>query len=150
MTSTITYRFGRATDVEELVALDAICFPPEIRYSKRVMRYYALHRESETIVAEQDGRIAGFVIAHVMFEGCGEIVTIDVHPDARRLGIGRELLRRADESMRRRGCRIAFLEVDCANTGALALYREFGYVVREKYLEDTTPRYLMEKSIEQE
>ncbi|MHB0970078.1 MAG: GNAT family N-acetyltransferase [Thermoanaerobaculia bacterium] len=141
------YRNAKASDLDALVALDAICFPPEIRYSKLVMRYYALHRDSETFVAESNGSIVGFIIAHLFFEGCGEIVTIDVHPDARRLGIARELMRRAEESLATRGASIAFLEVDCDNSGALALYREFGYVVRERYLEGRTPRYLMEKTI---
>jgi ribosomal-protein-alanine N-acetyltransferase len=141
------YRGVNASDVDALVALDAICFAADIRYSKLVMSYYALHRDSETIVAEDAARIVGFIIAHLFFEGCGEIVTIDVHPEARRLGVGRELLRRAEESLARRGANIAFLEVDCDNSGALALYQEFGYVVRERYLEGETPRYLMEKAI---
>lgn len=141
------YRDAKASDLDALVALDAICFPPDTRYSKLVMRYYALHRDSETIVAEDAARIVGFIIAHLLFEGCGEIVTIDVHPEARRLGVGRDLLRRAEESLTRRGVSIAFLEVDCDNSGALALYQEFGYVVRERYLEGKTPRYLMEKAI---
>jgi ribosomal-protein-alanine N-acetyltransferase len=46
---------------------------------------------------------------------------------ARRRGVGRALMALAEEEGRRRGCRMATLEVRRSNAPALALYRAIGY-----------------------
>jgi ribosomal-protein-alanine N-acetyltransferase len=46
-----------------------------------------------------------------------------VVPDARRQGLGRELLRRFVDDSRRMGAEQVFLEVRIGNTAAIALYR---------------------------
>ena len=56
-----------------------------------------------------------------------KINNIAVHPEHRRAGLGRWLLRRVVEHARRGGCSVARLEVRTSNRAALALYREHGF-----------------------
>lgn len=144
----IRFRDATTADLASLVRLDAVCFSPRTRYSTDVMRFFAFHRHSRTIVAadEQD-RIAAFIIVHLLRKGIGEVVTIDVEPDHRRHGLARSLMERGEEWLRQQGARGIFLEVDEDNSAAIALYRKFGYQVRQPFLEDRKRRLLMEKEL---
>lgn len=64
------------------------------------------------------GRIAGPEV---------ELLTLAVHPEARRQGIGRTLLAGFEGHARQKGAKQAFLEVAEQNQGAIALYRAQGY-----------------------
>ncbi|MBI3932355.1 MAG: ribosomal protein S18-alanine N-acetyltransferase [Acidobacteria bacterium] len=55
------------------------------------------------------------------------IHNLAVHPDHRRRGLGRRLLRLALETARGRGAETAHLEVRASNWAALALYRALGF-----------------------
>ncbi len=143
----VAYRDSSLSDLPALVALDALCFAPGVAYPKRLMRFFVEHRASHTIVAEREGRVVGFVIARAARDA-GEIVTIDVAPEMRRSGVGAELMKRAETSMKKRGAEVAYLEVDQANEPALRMYERFGYTVLEEYVEESgTPRYLMMKAL---
>ena len=71
-------------------------------------------------------RLLGFVLARAV-AGEGEILTIAVHPSARRRGIGRRLLADLHAKLRRAACTRLFLEVAADNAPALALYAAAGY-----------------------
>lgn len=51
-----------------------------------------------------------------------ELLTLAVHPDARKRGYGRAALRQFDEMASQRGAQTAFLEVAADNLAAYALY----------------------------
>jgi [ribosomal protein S18]-alanine N-acetyltransferase len=143
----IVYRDARPDDLPALVELDSICFEPGVAYPERLMKFFVRHPASHTIVAEQDGKPVGFVIARAARKA-GEIVTIDVSPDVRRAGIGAELMRRAESSMQARGASAAYLEVDQVNQPAIRLYETFGWSVVERYVEhDGKPRFVMKKQL---
>ncbi|MEB3882103.1 ribosomal protein S18-alanine N-acetyltransferase [Lyngbya sp. CCY1209] len=68
------------------------------------------------------------------------ITLLAVHPDYRKLGLGKTLLRALLESARRRGLARATLEVRASNAIAIALYERFGFQVagtRRGYYADT-------------
>ncbi len=56
-----------------------------------------------------------------------ELLTLAVHPDARRQGQARDLLERFESRARESGAEEIFLEVAETNAAALALYRDAGY-----------------------
>lgn len=66
--------------------------------------------------------LAGRVVADE-----AEIITVAVHPDHRRGGIALHLLSLFEDIARSRGAGSVFLEVDEANTGAMALYLGVGF-----------------------
>jgi ribosomal-protein-alanine acetyltransferase len=68
----------------------------------------------------------GFIVIQVAADEA-EILTIGVRAAARRRGIGAALLEAALESAYKRDARAMFLEVDCANYQAIALYKGHGF-----------------------
>lgn len=143
-----TYRDVEARDLQRLVDLDAVCFSPETRYNHEVMRFYAFHRNSRGIAAvDERDFIVAFIIVHLLRTGIGEVVTIDVAPEARRLHLGETLMRQGEEWLLSRGARGIYLEVDEDNEAAIALYEKLGYEVRQPFLEDGKRRLFMEKAL---
>ena len=127
-------------DFETLWRMDQECFPPGIAYSRTELKAYVRHRQSFTLVAQEDapetngGKIAGFIVAHSA--PTGHIVTIDVLPAARRSGVGSLLLRAAEDRLRAGGARAVGLETAVDNLSALSFYKRHGYSVIR-----TWPRY---------
>ncbi len=68
----------------------------------------------------------GFALARAT-AGEAEILSIAVHPSARRRGIGRALLSELHGALRRASVARVFLEVAADNAPALALYEAAGY-----------------------
>jgi len=78
--------------------------------------------------------IAGFVTFHYMRQGYGHVITIDVHPDARRHRLGTLLLNAVCERLRKMTAFMVVLEVAANNHSALAFYDKHGFK-RVKVLE---------------
>jgi ribosomal-protein-alanine N-acetyltransferase len=78
--------------------------------------------------------IAGFVTFHFQKQGYGHIITIDVHPDARRHHLGSLLMSAACERLRKLTAFMVVLEVAVNNHSALAFYDKLGFK-RVKVLE---------------
>lgn len=89
-------------------------------------------------VAEVDGRVAAaLVLWRVLDEA--HIATIAVHPDFRRQGLGKALLRAGMDAAYAEGARIYHLEVRAGNWAAQKMYADFGYEIvgrRPKYYQD--------------
>ncbi len=77
------------------------------------------------------GTANGVVIAYgvlLFAPGEAQLLNLTVAPEARRLGIGRALLRRFLADARARGAEQCFLEVRVSNEAATALYAKEGFV----------------------
>ena len=70
---------------------------------------------------------AGFIIARVVVDEL-EILSIGVLKGMRRRGVARTLMDHVIAEAIRRGARVAHLEVGEDNPGAIALYRDMGFV----------------------
>jgi pimeloyl-ACP methyl ester carboxylesterase/ribosomal protein S18 acetylase RimI-like enzyme len=70
----------------------------------------------------------GFLHGTIARDGTGEVESIGVVDRAKRLGLGRWLLRRCEQLLDERGARAIALRVAESNEAALALYRREGYV----------------------
>ena len=86
-------------------------------------------------VGEREGRIVAY---GVLMLGAGEaqLLNLSVVPDARREGLGRELLRRFLTDAARFGTEQFFLEVRLSNVPAIALYESEGFTAvarRDRY-----------------
>lgn len=144
----VRFREVTVSDLPRLVELDAICFPPDSRYSTEVMRFYAFHRNSRAVAAvNQRDRVVAFIIVHLPRTGIGEVVTLDVDPVVRRRRLGQQLMHQGEDWLRGRGARGIYLEVDEDNDAAIALYEKLGYEVRHPFVEDEKRRLLMEKPL---
>ena len=121
-------------DFDALWRMDQECFAPGISYSKPELRSFIDRLGAFTLVAADADNIQGFTV--VQGGKTGHVVTIDVSPHARRLGVGSLLLREAERRLAGNGTRGVGLETAVDNLSALAFYKRHGYsVVR------TWPRY---------
>ena len=123
----ISYREATALDIPVLVSLDreyfahtawpAEQFRGEIGKSTRFF-----------LVAEKDQMIIAYAGAFLPNAGGeGDIMTIAVKPEFRRLGIAKELIARLESWAKARGAIAMMLEVDVSNSDAISLYANLGY-----------------------
>jgi [ribosomal protein S18]-alanine N-acetyltransferase len=71
-------------------------------------------------------RLRGFALSRLAADEA-EVLTIAVHAAWRKRGVGRDLLREHMASLALAGARALFLEVDEANSPAIALYTRFKF-----------------------
>ncbi len=126
----------RDSDFETLWRLDQECFPPDLAYSRTELAGYIRRPSAVTVVAEQGGKIAGYIVAERGGRKVGHIITLDVRAQARRSGLGSKLMAAAEERLRGLGCPSVLLEVAVGNAAAIAFYHRQGYVTLA-----TIPRY---------
>ena len=124
------YRAYVPNDFAQLFAIEQACFQPPHRFGRAYLRELVNSTSAATWVAEEDGIVMGFAVVDWTSES-GDLVayiqTIEVFPEQRGRGIGRELLRQAEDSARSAGARAIWLHVEQANQAAIRLYKVGGY-----------------------
>jgi [ribosomal protein S18]-alanine N-acetyltransferase len=133
----------RPQEFETVWRIDQNCFPPGVSYSRLEFAAYlrrpgafCLVAESSPIRGEISGAILGFIVAETGSRGSGHIITIDVLPNARGVGVGSSLLRAAEERLRAANCHGVILETAVDNRSALSFYKRSQY-----HVVNTIPRY---------
>lgn len=123
-------------DFQKLWEIDRLCFPQGIAYSRYELGVYVRRRNAFTLVAEDNVRIIGFLVADLSRKRIGHIITIDVLAQARKHRVGSSLLQAAEQRLQSLNGRIIYLETAVDNSPAIAFYKRHGYDVVE-----TIPRY---------
>jgi ribosomal-protein-alanine N-acetyltransferase len=144
----------RHEEFETVWRIDQQCFAPGISYSRLELATYLQRPGSFALVADKSedsqkdahqgksmnayARVTavGFIVAETGSRGTGHIITIDVLPEARGVGIGSQLLRMAEGRLRRAHCQSVILETAVDNRAALSFYKRHEYTVIK-----TLPRY---------
>ncbi|TPN43325.1 GNAT family N-acetyltransferase [Mesorhizobium sp. B1-1-9] len=120
-------RTARASDVDDLAAIEKAVFSSD-RISRRSFRQFIERETAETLVAEIDGRVAGYSI--VLFRkgsGVARLYSIAVGPFFGGLGVGRQLLSAAEEAAFEHDRMMLRLEVREDNGRAIRIYEQAGY-----------------------
>jgi len=137
------------TDFDTLYTIDQACYAPGIAYSKRTLRWFLRLPGADCLVAEAEGRLAGFILA----EHAGpraHLITIDVLERYRRCGIGTALLREMEEKLAARGVNQVELETATDNHAAVAFWHKHGYRtvgVLKRYYANDVDAYAMLKPL---
>jgi len=127
--------------LKELANLHKLCFPNKPWSADD---FGDLKKSGCEIIASQNG----FIVYRTTLDEA-EIITIGVHPDARRTGIGIALLGVMEADLKKSGVKHIFLEVAADNTPARVLYEQNGFVqigVRPRYY-DGVDAIMMRKDI---
>lgn len=117
-------RSAKLEDLSRIVDIEGLCFPQETAFPQGMFAY--LIRYAKTLVALEDGEIAGFIIGFSSGR-VGIVYTLDVHPKYRKRGIGRMLIGALEEDLSASGARAVRLEAALDNPAALELYERAGY-----------------------
>ena len=146
----VRFRGYEARDFPWLCQLDALCFAPGIAYTPEEIAGALLQFHTFGIVAEHDDEVVAFILAGRTRKSVGHIITIDVNPDWRGIGVGAQLMEMAETRLAAQGAERVLLEVSTANETAIAFYRRRGYG-RERlirgYYRDGSDAYRMEKAL---
>jgi ribosomal-protein-alanine N-acetyltransferase len=144
----------RHEEFETLWRIDQQCFEPGISYSRLELATYLQRPSAFALVAEGSeispagasgktvnpgqgsSTTVGFIVAEAGSRGTGHIITIDVLPEARGVGVGSRLLRVAEDRLRAARCHSVILETAVDNKTALSFYQRHHYTVIK-----SLPRY---------
>lgn len=144
----LTLRPNLPADFDTLYALDQICYPRGIAYSRRTLRQYLEIPGAICIVAEdtEAHRVTGFIIAESAPPEA-HIITLDVDPAARRQQIGSQLNLAVETELAARGVREIMLETATSNEAAVAFWTRHGYrsagVIRNYYQRNVDAYYMI-------
>jgi ribosomal-protein-alanine acetyltransferase len=114
-------------DLDALIALEDAVFTTD-NLSRRSFRHFLTSRGATLLVAEENGKLAGYVLVLCRPRSkLARLYSIAVAPHIGRRGVGPLLLKAAEDAARRRGRRAMRLEVHQNNTRAIARYEKSGY-----------------------
>ena len=125
--SEASIRSSTPFDYSAILAIERAC-PSAAHWSEEIYQRMWGTPEPERVafVAESDGQIVGFLVAHEI-AGEWELENIAVAVDARGQGVGTALMRRLLERAVTSGANRLFLEVRESNTEARKLYERQGF-----------------------
>ena len=123
--SAIQIRPAARRDLDAILRIENASFGIDA-WEAALFREYLKDCGELFIVAKVSGRIAGYSIACNGSRGA-ELDSIAVHPLHRGHGVARGLMKATLSALRRRGARVCFLTVRCANREAIALYARSGF-----------------------
>mgnify|MGYP002591167136 FL=1 len=120
-------------DLAAVAELEKLCFSENWSYH---ILESGIHSPYDVYyVFEQEGKIRGYCNLRVL-AGEGEVQRIAVHPDSRRLGLGRKMMDAMVEYAIRERAYAISLEVRESNLAARNLYESYGFTaeaVRKGY-----------------
>jgi len=129
-------------DIDRVHELDVLSFSmpwPHHSYRFELLENpHSLQWVAETL-HEGQPLVVGMLVMWLVLDEA-HIATIAVHPDFRRLGIGRQLMLTAMRAGLAQGATSATLEVRQHNVGAIRLYEQLGFEMvgrRPRYYQDT-------------
>ncbi|QPM69216.1 ribosomal protein S18-alanine N-acetyltransferase [Atribacter laminatus] len=110
------------------------------------------NRLATYLVLRLKRKVIGYIGYWYLFEEA-HITTFAIHPDYRRQGLGKQLLKHALNLILNQGCHEVFLEVRISNFPAQNLYHSLGFTavgIRKKYYIDGEDAIIMKKIMSQE
>ena len=128
----------------ELEKLYADCFPDK-NHKWEAKDFADLKKSGCDIIASQNS----FIVWRAVQDEA-EIISVGVHPTARRTGTASALLQLVENDVKQIGVKTLFLEVDESNIPAIELYKKSGFTnagIRPHYYENGHNAVIMKKEI---
>lgn len=148
MSGQITIRKAQPEDLPGIIEIENLCFPADMAYPPDLFFDYMVTRTHLFYAAFLHHRLAGFVIAGEGESGEAWIVTLDVHPELRRRGVGEKLIRHIEKIFLRAGIERMILQVAVENFPALCMYKKLGFKKSDyltDYYREGADAFIMEK-----
>jgi len=114
-----------AEHISEVSEIEKLCFGDP--WSIRSIESELNNRLSYWLVAVDRGRVIGYIGSQSVIDEA-DIMNVAVHPEHRRMGVGRELVIRLCDHLRAHGISGVLLEVRVSNTPAISLYENLGFL----------------------
>lgn len=111
--------------VNDIYELECICFPDD-NWSEKLIKNDIFNEKSHYYVCFVNDSLVGYINASVILDEA-ELNRVAVHPEYRRLGIARALIKRLIDDLNRRNCNLLMLEVRRNNIEAISLYESLNF-----------------------
>mgnify|MGYP000038160745 FL=1 len=158
MPSDYVIREAREADLKDVININMISLPEH--YPESFWRDHLIMWGKAFLVAEINSKIVGYIMCRVehgfgyikpILRRLGHIISIAVHPDYRRRGIGKALLTEAIRRLKEvYGVDEVYLEVRVSNEPAINLYKKLNFkivkIIKYYYL-DGEDAYLMAREV---
>jgi len=131
-------------DLQEVMEIGYKCFPDP--YPLGLLEQLYKSDPCGFLGVRINGKLVGYLICTMRWGGVGHILSIAVDPEHRRKGVGRTLILRALERLRKEGATSVRLEARKSNLGARAFYSVLGFKEERElphYYEDGETAVLM-------
>lgn len=146
--ASVSIRPMELADIPAVLVVDRSSFPTPWS-AKAFQGELKANVYAHYFVAERDGEVVGYAGVWTVLDEA-HVTNIAVHPDHRRLGIGRLLLATLVTRAIEQGCDSIMLEVRKSNHTAQKLYRDFGFeprgIRRGYYTDNNEDAIIMWKS----
>ena len=129
MPTQITIEDASIRMLDDFHKIEQQCFLDEA-FSKEQIGYLLLDYNTVSLAVRVDSELAGFIIGRIDLvrnRRFGHIMTIDVLPGFRRMGVGQRLLIEIEAIFKQKDAKEIRLEVREGNVAAIALYEKLGY-----------------------
>jgi ribosomal-protein-alanine N-acetyltransferase len=146
----LTFRRAQREDVSRVMEIEQEGFLHP--WSRELIERELGHAWSQVLLAEdgEGGAVVGYIVFWLVHDEV-HVLNVATALAARRRGVGRALMEAAEGEGRRRGARLATLEVRRSNVPALSLYRAIGYrqvgVRPNYYAEENEDAIVMVKNL---
>ena len=120
----LTIKEMTAQDIPQLAGLERLCFSTP--WSENSLKAELQKEDAVFLVARQGITLAGYAGMNCVLDE-GYVDNVAVHPDFRRLGIGRALVQALLSEAQNRNLAFLTLEVRPSNLAAVALYQSLGF-----------------------
>jgi ribosomal-protein-alanine acetyltransferase len=120
-------------DIDSLLPLEHRCFHHD-RLSRLDFHRALTGKSAVLLVSEEGGTLLGYALIRIRGRQA-HLESLAIDPPARRLGLGRALLKAAEQAVLERGALHMRLEIREDNPAALALYESLGYRQHGTWLE---------------
>ena len=117
----------------ESVVNNTATFDTEVRTPEKQMEWFRNHKKNHpVVVGEKDGRVIGWASLSPWSDRCAYDTTVEVsvyvHKDYRKQGLGRKLVDKVHNHGREAGCKMTTLST-MSFQDALGFYEKLGYIV---------------------
>lgn len=134
-------------EVLALCELDTLCYEPGLEYDEENVRMFLAEKGSLLIRIFKDNVMIGFQLSNIKKR---ELITLDVHPDYRRLGLGKKILKLTLEEFVSHKCKKVHCQISVRNIPSVMLHLKFGFkplFIIPFYYPDGTAAYWFEKKL---
>jgi len=135
-------------DLNNVANLDNLCFPPDIAFSKELFSICLQAEACECFGEDFENGLKVFAIIYHSGPSTMQVLTIGVHPDFRRQGLGDKIMAEIENRVSYYEVQRLALQVSTENLAAISLYDKWGFMKINKmtdYYGDGLDAYLMEK-----
>ena len=118
----------REEDLNEVYEIERLSFREP--YPKTLLLIYSkICRETFLVVENGSGKIKGYIIGLIKWNILGHIISLAIHPEHRRKGYAKMLIRELLQRFKINGVKVVRLEVRVSNRPAINLYSKMGFKI---------------------